>query len=260
MFHHLFSLNRPLFVLDLETTGVNTKEARIVEIAFQMWDWEGLKKEYSTLINPGISIPAEASGVNKITDEDVKEKPRFAQLAKNLAMGFSNCDFAGKNVRFDLRILAAEMARANVVWSYLDARVIDADRLEQIGEPRTLSHLYRKHLGKEPENAHQALADVQMTTEILVAQLQKYSTLPRTLDKLHHLQWPGWIDPDGKFKFDNGVPVCTFGKYSGKSMMNIPSDYWSWIISADFSADVKALAERAKRGEFPTCPTEESNA
>jgi hypothetical protein len=64
--------------------------------------------------------------------EGFKPWPSFKQLAPNLAKGFTDVDFAGKNVRYDLRILSAEFARANVEWSYMDARIVDADRLEHV--------------------------------------------------------------------------------------------------------------------------------
>ena len=49
----------------------------------------------------------------------------------------------------------------------------------------------------------------------------------------------------------NGVAVCQFGKWRGKSMRSIEASYWDWIIKSDFPADVKALASDAKLGKFP---------
>ena len=77
----------------------------------------------------------------------VKDAYTFRQLAPSLAKGFVDCDLAGKNVRFDLRIIAAEMARASQPWSYTGARIIDAERLEQLAVPRSLSHLHEKYTG-----------------------------------------------------------------------------------------------------------------
>lgn len=282
MIHQLLHLTRPLFVIDTETTGLNPKCDRIIEIGFQRWTSNGMDKEWRSLIDPGVPIPAGAPKTHGILDSSVRgcrvclrsreahiplgslmdptrecegfrPWPRFEQLAENLAMGFTDCDYAGKNVRFDLRMFSAEFARAKVEWSYLDARIIDADRLEQLGEPRTLSHLYEKHLGKKLEDAHEALSDVRGTTEVIVAQLQKYQTLPRDLDILHATQWPGWIDGDGKFRFnEDGVPcVGQWGKYAGRPMRDVNPGYWDFILSGDFSPDVKALASAAKMGKFP---------
>lgn len=275
--YQLLRIDRPLFVFDLETTELNPKNARIVEIAFQQYATAGLQREWRSLVSPGVPISKEASEKHGITHEIVtgcrecgkdstehvgvglsvghefKPWPTFKQLAASFKEGFANCDYAGKNIRFDLRVLAAEMDRAGVPWSYAAARVIDADRLEQLGEPRTLAHLYKKHTGDELEDAHHALADVRATTIVLERQLAKYHLLPRDIDQLHHLQWPGWIDTDGKFKFVDGEPIITFGKWANRRMKDVPKDYWDWMVGpkSDFSAEIKAIASKAKLGEYP---------
>lgn len=269
-------------MLDCETTGVDVQKDLIVELAFQAWNADGLEKEFRTLVNPGVPMPKGAINVHGITDDDVhgcsacklpltkhppdtpehqmKPWPRFKQLAKAVATGFVNCDFAGKRVRFDLAILAAEMAREGVPWSYLDARIVDADRLEQLGDPRSLTHLVKKHLGEDMSaEAHGALADVQWTTKLIAGQLNAYPCLPRDLDQLHRAQWPGWIDGSGKFRFVDGVPCFSnWGKHAGKPM-NHPDvlstarggSYYDFILSGDFPEDVKELARKAKLGQFP---------
>lgn len=283
MIHQLLNLTRPLFIFDTETTGVDPKSDRIVNLGFEQWGPEGLVKEWKTLVNPGGPIPAGASKVHGIYDaqmelcrecggynDDVAPdrckcppvedggpgsgfKPvfTFKQLAPNLAKGFSNCDFGGKNVRFDLRILSAEMARAGVQWSYVGARIVDAERLEQLAVPRTLSHLYEKYTGEKLAGAHDAMNDVKASTTVIVKQLETHPTLPRDLDTLHRLQWPGWLCDGGEFKLVEGIATCQFGKWRGKPMKNIPLSYYDWIIGSDFPADVKALAAAAKLGKFP---------
>jgi DNA polymerase-3 subunit epsilon len=278
--HTLLTLERPLLVFDLETTSLDVNVARIVEIGFQVWTAEGLKKEWRSLVNPSIPIPPESTKTHHITDLMMKQcrkcgmeldthpigktgettvancidpspVPTFNQLAPNLATGFANCDYAGKNVRYDLQVMAAEMKRAGVIWDYMQTKIIDVDRLEQLGEPRTLSHLYKKHLGHDMVDAHSALADVRATTELIEAQLKKYQALPRSLDLLHEAQWPGYVDSSGSFRFVNGVATCNFGKHRGKPMKNIPTSYYDWLISADFSDEIKTLAGQAKLGSFP---------
>lgn len=275
MLNALLSLTRPLIVLDTETTGIDTQNDRIVEIGFQVWTAEGMQKEWRSLVNPGIPIPLEASKVHGIFDLDVtarcqlcqlvvddvapdrcrcetpKRVPRFSDLASNLARGFTNCDYAGKNVRFDLRLVAAEMIRAGVQWSYTGARIIDAERLEALAVPRTLSHLHEKYVGHKHDGAHGAMSDVRASTTVIVHQLEAHAVLPRDLDALHEMQWPGWLCDGGQFKMVGGVATCTFGKWRGKPMRDIPADYWDWLLRSDFPADVKALASAAKLGQFP---------
>lgn len=273
MIHKLLDLTRPLIVFDTETTGTDTANDRIVELAFQVWTSEGLQKEYRTLVNPGVPIPAAVTAIHGIKDEDFtncrtcgltfdaqhiceesRGWPTFKQIASSVAHGF-NGDYAGKNIRFDLRITAAEMQRAGQAWNYADARVIDADRLEALLNPRSLSHLYKKYTGKDLEDAHSALVDVQASTTVLVAQLSQNPThevFPADLDALHELQWPGWIDSEGSFRFVDGVPCFgRWGKHAGKPMNKVDVGYYDFILKGTFSAEVKKLAAEAKMGKFP---------
>ncbi len=162
------------------------------------------------------------------------------------------------NVRFDLRMFQAEFDRARIAWTYAGARIVDAYKLESMGEPRNLSALYEKHTGKKPVDAHQALADVRMTTEVIEAQLKKYQTLPRDLDVLHKAQWGDLIDVEGKFRFVDGVACFGgWGKHANKSMERVAKEdpqYYSKFIcgpGSDFSQDVKRLAMDALAGKFP---------
>jgi DNA polymerase III subunit epsilon len=259
MIHQLLHLNRPLFVVDTETTGVDISRDRIVEIGFQQWGPDGMTKEWGSLIDPLIHIPESVTKIHGISNEKVKGWPTFKTLAANIARGFSNCDFAGKNVRFDLRLIAVEMVRSGVEWNYMDARIVDAERLEQLAVPRTLSHLHEKYTGAMHDGAHGAISDVRASTTVIEHQLKTYEILPRDLDTLHAAQWPGWIDGDGKFRFVDGVPCfAQWGKYANQPMAKADRGYWDFILVNDFSSDVKELAKRAKIGQFPTMKMKET--
>ena len=273
MIHTLLNLQRPLIVLDTETTGLDVQKDRVVELAFQLFQPDGDVKEWRSLINPGVPIPPAATRIHGITDgmvqecrncrasmvdlvalckcEDPKGWPYFKQIAPRLAKGFSNCDFAGQNPRFDLRILAAEFARAGVEWSYAGARIVDSGQLERLAVPRSLSHLHEKYVGLKHDGAHGALSDVRAAATVIMKQLEAYDALPRDIGKLHELQWPGELDEGGRFRLVGGVAICQFGKHRGVPMHDIPVDYFDWIIANDFPADVKALARDAKLGKFP---------
>ncbi len=314
MIHQLLNLTRPLFVFDVESTGTDPRADRIVELGFQEWGAAGVVKEWRSLVNPGVPIPAGATRVHHITDDmmtkcqkcgragdlhpysEVPEHmreilksspttkvthgiapeiaamndgcpafkfvPSFKQLASNLAFGFKDCDFAGQHVRFDLEILAAEMKRAGQTWSYAGARVVDSLRLEALLNPRSISHLYKKYKGEDLINVHSALVDVRATAEVLDMQLltasgmTDFSTdirLPLELDALHALQWPGWLTAAGEFREVDGITVCAFGKHKGKTLREIPVDYFDWMIrDGNFPEDVLRIARDAKKASgFP---------
>lgn len=273
MLNRLFNLTRPLFVLDTETTGTDPERDRVIEVGFQQWDATGMVKEWRTLVDPGVPIPEAASRIHGITDakviacrtcgcgryghegsdHDFHRWPRFADLAANLAKGLVDCDFAGQHVRFDLRIIAAEMQRAKVEWSYADARIVDSLELERLAYPRDLGSLHERYVGQKHDGAHGALSDCRATATVLCKQLEAHSALPRDLGELHRAQWPGWIDGSGRFRFDaEGEPrFSQWGKHAGRRMRDVEVSYWDWILGAEFPSDVKRLASEAKLGRFP---------
>lgn len=282
MIHEVLRLTRPLIVFDLETTSVDVEAARIVEIGFQIWTEQGMIREWRSLVDPGVPIPAESTEAHKIDDDRLKRcndcgcssgptldgsfcrckrfkpVPQFKQIAPSLARGFRDCDYAGKNVRrYDLPVLAREFERAGVAWSYRGARIVDVERLEQLGDPRTLGDLYKKHVGEDPVVAHEALADVRMTAAVIAAQVRKHR-LPLSVDALQDLQWPGsgdWVDAEGKFVFIDGIPCFgKWGEHAGKAMAAVDARNWIWdfILRKGFSPEVKALARDRKLGKFPT--------
>ncbi len=265
MIHTLLDIKRSLFVIDSETTGLS-QDARIIELGFQRWVPEvGMDKEWRSLINPGIPIPPAVTEVHHITDEMINAcqtcglargactcqqfhaAPRFAQIAASLAKGFSDCDLAGQNVRYDLGRIAYEMHLAKQPWSYAGARIIDSSRLESLAEPRHLSDLHKKYTGMPHDGAHGALSDVRAAATVIARQLESY-TLPRDLDALHELSWPGYITAGGEFRFVDGVAVCCFGKHKDKPLKSLPKDYLDWILANNFAPDVIQLARDARAG------------
>ena len=109
------NLRKPIVFFDLETTGINITHDRIVEISIVKIMPNGEKIERTRRVNPEMPIPAEATAIHHITDEDVAGEPTFRQLAKSLAAVFTGCDVAGYNSnRFDIPMLDQEFRRAGV--------------------------------------------------------------------------------------------------------------------------------------------------
>ena len=114
------NLKNPLIFFDLETTGINVAADRIVEISWLRIHPSGEEDGQTILVNPTIPIPPEVTEIHGITDEDVKDKPAFADIARSLANEFEGCDLAGYNSnKFDIPLLAEEFLRANVDFDLL---------------------------------------------------------------------------------------------------------------------------------------------
>lgn len=181
-----FQLDRPLAFFDLETTGLAIGEDRIVEMALIKLLPSGDVLERVRRFNPEMPIPAEASAVHGIYDEDVADEEPFGRRARALADLLADCDLAGFNVRrFDVPFLIAEFRRVGVKFAVGDRRVIDMQTIFHREEPRDLTAAARFYLEREHAEAHTALGDIRTSAAVLSAQLVRYEHLPRDLDELN---------------------------------------------------------------------------
>lgn len=243
-------LKKPIIFFDLETTGTNITHDRIVEISVIKIMPNGQEIEKTRRVNPEMPIPAEATAVHHITDEDVASEPTFKQLAKDMAKFFEGCDIAGFNSnRFDVPMLAEEFARAEVEFDFSRARFVDVQTIFHKKEQRTLVAAYRFYCGKELEGAHSANADTRATYEVLKAQLDRYDDLPNDIEELSTFSAPNRnVDLMGRIILnDKDVPVINFGKYKGKPVVEVlkkDPGYYDWIEKGDFSGDTKRTFRR----------------
>ena len=170
------NLSRSLVIFDLETTGVNIATDRIVEIAILKIAPDGHEEFKRHLVNPGIPIPPEVTAIHGISDEDVKDKPLFKDIAGNLNAFIQNCDLVGYNsIKFDIPVLVEEFLRAGIEFELKSRRFIDVQNIFHKMEQRTLKAAYKFYCSKELINAHSAEADTRATYEILKAQLDRYT-------------------------------------------------------------------------------------
>ena len=248
-------LKRPIVFFDLETTGVDASKDRIVEVSMIkiMPDGEEICK--TRKLNPGMHIPEEATAIHGITDEDVKDCPTFAQVAKSLAQFLQGCDFGGFNSnRFDLPLLVEEFMRAGVEVDFKRRRFIDVQNIFHKKEQRTLVAAYKFYCDKDLEDAHSAEADTLATYEVLMAQLERYPDLENDIDKLAEFSTRGEAaDYAGRILFnEKGEEVFGFGKYKGRPVAEVfraePS-YYAWMMNGDFPLYTKKVITEIRMRE-----------
>ena len=178
-------LERPLVVLDLETTGKKVQTDRIVEISLLKLLPDGTNQIKTRRLNPGIPIPAEATAIHGITDADVANEYFFRQIARSLVAYLEGCDLCGYNIWiFDLRMVVNEFKRAEVPFSVEGRYIIDPCRIFHKREPRDLRTALRFFCGMEHEGAHGAAADVLAALLVLDSQVERYEDLPLTVVEL----------------------------------------------------------------------------
>lgn len=243
-------LTKPIIFFDLETTGVNFQTDRIVELSYIKVNPNGTEEERTYRINPEMHIPEEASAVHHIYDADVAGKPRFKEIAREVARIFTGCDIGGFNSnRFDLPLLMEEFIRAGVEFDVSKCRFVDVQTIFHKMEQRTLSAAYMFYCGKELDGAHSANADTRATYEVLKAQLDRYPSLQNSIEFLSQFstQKRG-ADLASRIVYDEqGREIFNFGKYKGKTVEEIfrkEPGYYGWMMNGDFAANTKQVITR----------------
>jgi len=145
-------------------------QPHIVQIAMLQCDEElNITREWSTLVNPGVKIPAEVSKIHGITDEMVKGKdtfdnPRIGTMFKVMLRGNI---WLGQNVPFDTGCLFHEMRRLD---PNEESRLLGGEKADLMdliiakwGKRRKLGDVYLDLFGTKLAGAHDALVDIKAT-------------------------------------------------------------------------------------------------
>lgn len=249
------NLKNPLVFFDLETTGVNINNDRIVEICYLKVYPNGNEESKTMRINPEMHIPEQSSAVHGIYDEDVADCPTFKEVAKLIARDIEGCDLAGFNSnRFDVPLLAEEFLRAGVDIDISRRKFIDVQVIYHKLEQRTLSAAYKFYCDKNLEDAHTAEADTRATYEVLKAQLDRYpEALQNDMAFLsEYSSFTRNVDFAGRMVYnEQNIPTFNFGKYKGKTVEEVlrrDPGYYNWMLQGDFTLNTKQMLTRIKLG------------
>lgn len=269
------NLERPLVFFDLETTGLNVGKDHIVEISLIKVMPDGSEIERTELIRPvepkvdangivtmvTVHIPEECTAINHISDEDVYDKPTFAELAEDLLKFIGDADLAGFNSnKFDVPLLLEEFLRCGKKLDMRNRNLIDVQNIFHKMEPRNLIAAYKFYCNGNLVDAHHASADTKATYEVFKAQLERYNdveyTDPRTkrtykpivndvkalssftqehrnVDMVGHIVWN-----------ESDQAVFNFGKHKGvpvKVVFIREPAYYDWMMKADFPLYTKEI-------------------
>lgn len=270
------NLTKPLIIFDLETTGLDMVNDRIIQISYIKVMPNGEEKRGDELVNPEKPIPAFVSDLTGITNEQVKNAPTFKEIGTKLADIFKGCDFAGFNSnRFDIPLLCEEFLRAGIDFDFSKCRLIDAQTIFHKMEKRNLAAAYKFYTGHKMEDdfeAHRADQDTEATYRVLQGELDMYDPdkqeeeerkLPNNMDVLHEFSkqndnvdfagkiiWKDVVDANGKTL---RVETFNFGKYKDipvAEVLHRDPGYYSWMLSSDFTLNTKQVLTRIRLEEF----------
>ncbi|QEN06228.1 3'-5' exonuclease [Thiospirochaeta perfilievii] len=173
-YKELYNTKKEIVVFDLETTGLNPKSERIIEIgALKIRDNE-IVDRLSMLVNPGIPVPFYSTKVNGITTDmligcisDIEGVKQFIEFSKN-------CIIVAHNISFDIGFINSYLERANT--PILENMLVDTVRLARKafpGEKKYSLGIIASRLNIDVLNAHRAEDDARVCYELYTMCINK---------------------------------------------------------------------------------------
>jgi DNA polymerase III subunit epsilon len=160
-------MNEPLAIVDLETTGMSALYSRVIEIGILRIEGGGIRKTFSSLVNPDCYIHPMIEQLTGISNLDVERAPSFSSIAGEVAKLLSGAVFVAHNARFDFGFLKAEFARTGREFS---PRCLCTMKLSRKLYPQhkhhDLSSIIERHAIFCPDR-HRALGDARAVYEFL---------------------------------------------------------------------------------------------
>lgn len=242
-----------IIIFDCETTGIDFTRDQVIELCVQ----HGLDDQATSRtwrMKPSVPIHPAAQAVHGITMADLADCPPFAAFADEIAEVFRTADvIVGYNLSFDVDMIQAEYARIGRPALDLSGKqIVDAFRLWQQCEPRSLQHAHRRFVGDEFASAHSASADVAATGRVLVGMLQHFKLADQDWGQIAHVCDPGrasWVGPSRHMRWENEVIVLGFGKHMGAPVHELAAgpdrSFLRWVIEKDFPPHVAEICKAA---------------
>ena len=241
---------------------------------------DGKEERENIFVNPDKEIPSDVTLLTGISNDDVKDAPKFKELAALLNNKFKGCDFAGYNSNhFDVPMLAEEFLRAGVDFDFSKCNLIDVQSIFHKMERRNLAAAYKFYCGRKMEDdfeAHKADQDAEATYRVFMGELDKYNpetaeeedrALPNDMiylaefskmndnvDFAGRIVWKEKTNKEGKVVMQkDGTPckqeVFNFGKYKGwavADVLNKDPGYYNWMLANDFTNNTKQVLTRIR--------------
>lgn len=257
---------------DLETTGVNPQEARIVQIGVSYFYQGAPLQRRQELVNPLIPIPSGASDVHHITDDLVQNKPPFSAIMTRLKPHFFGEVFpqlpppliTGYNIAsYDLPLFEAELKRSHADWSLKDAPFIDLYSIVKWH----LRHLPNRKLttvceyfGIKLDRAHHALADAHASGQLMGALIASGHLPPQVSAAITYAQdverrtekeyqeFKHWLYHDRQ----SGELLLGTQKKMGTPLKSVDPGYVEFILNKveDLPPKVRSIFEQVVQGTY----------
>ncbi|MEK3915052.1 ATP-dependent DNA helicase DinG [Paenibacillus sp. FSL H7-0331] len=164
-------------VLDFETTGSQTTD-RIIQVGLVIIVDDTITDRYTSLVNPGISIPSSIISLTGIDDEMVKDAPELDTVMARMVPLLQDCVLVGHAIAFDLSFLQRALDEHG--YFAFDGKVLDTIDALRVLFPSLSSFqlsMVCNSFGIEHERPHQADSDAEVTALLWIRCLQRFQEL-----------------------------------------------------------------------------------
>ncbi|MBA3238573.1 MAG: DUF3820 family protein [Parachlamydiaceae bacterium] len=237
-------LDKETFIcMDCETTGLDPKVDKVIEIAAVKFTLAGHLDQFETLLDPEIEIPETSIVFHKITQDMVVGKPRILEILPELLNFLGNHIIIGHGIEFDIALVVNAADQYDIPHRLRNVRFVDTLRLARLyGESPTNSlEQLRQHFNIPNEGAHRAMNDVVVNIAVFKYLARRFKTTEQLFDVLSRpIQ----------------MKAMPLGPHKGRPMKEIPIEYLRWAVTKDFDQDlifsIKTELKRRKGGNLFT--------
>lgn len=225
--------------LDCETTGLDANMDKIIEVAAVRFTIHEILAQCETLIDPECEIPETSIAIHHISPEMVLGKPKIHEYLPQLLDFIGNHILVGHGIKFDMDIIAASAARANIPCKIQHNQYMDTLRLARHygGSPINSLEQLRKHFNIEEEGAHRAMNDVIVNMDVFKFLTKSYKTVEQIFEVLSH---------------PVAMKIMPLGKHKGRPLTEVPLQFLLWAANKDFDQDllfsIRSEIKRRKKG------------
>jgi DNA polymerase-3 subunit epsilon len=253
-------LGARVVVFDCETTGTDRMADQVIELCIQRGLGDSATSQ-TWRIKPTAPIHPGAQAVHGITAAELESCPGFGEVADAIAAVFAETDvIVGYNIAFDIDMLQAEYTRCGKpMLDFAGKKVIDAFRLWQQCEPRSLQHAHQRFVGAGFDAAHSASADVAATGRVLAGMLRAFDLAGHDWDAIagrcdpqRTAPWiarASWVGPSRHLRWEGDVVVLGFGKYANTALHQLAAgpdrSFLRWVVERDFPVHVGEVCRAA---------------
>jgi len=232
--------------LDSETTGLDSKEDRIIEIACVKFTLKENLETMESLVHPLRPIPEASTVIHQITDSMLEGKPTIEKVLPEILEFCKGCTLVGHAIELDLQFITQEAFRNQIPCNIAANPSIDTLRLARLygKSPSNSLEVLRSHFHIEERGAHRAMNDVLVNIDVFKQLIKPFKMKKEILKKLEQ---PILLKK---------MPL---GKYKGRPFQELPEEYLFWASKQNFDQDLLFSLKHALKKKKRTNTFERSS-